>query len=40
MTIEWRNTIMDDMALIGALGLAVLIGIFFKAHLLDKKTTK
>ncbi len=31
---------MDDMAIIGALGLAVLAVIFFKAHLLDKSSSK
>jgi len=31
---------MDDMALIGAAGLALLAVIFFKAHLLGKKSSE
>ncbi len=31
---------MDDMVLIGAAGLAVLAIIFFKAHLLNKNSSK
>jgi len=31
---------MDDMAIVGAIGLALFVGIFFKAHLLDNKKTE
>jgi len=30
--------IMDDIAIVGVVGLVLLVGIFFKAHQLDKNT--
>jgi len=29
---------MDDMAIVGAIGLALFVGIYFRVHLLNKKT--
>jgi len=31
---------MEDMAIVGVVGIALLVGIFFKAHLLEKKPTE